>query len=78
MPDMKNIAVAVVMAVIVIVIAVSLLPVIYSSTTGAISANVSANPHLTSAVTLTYLIPLIFVAGLLVLILGMMFEKFRD
>lgn len=73
-----GLAVTLIVAVIVIVIAVSLLPVIFSATSSSLTSNVTSNAHFSSAVTLTYLIPLIFVAGLLVVILYMMFEKIRD
>ncbi len=71
--DVKKLALAIVVAVVVIVIAVSLLPAIYSATSSALTTNVTSNSHFASSVTLAYLIPLIFVAGLLVVIIYMMF-----
>lgn len=71
--DVRKLALGVVVAVVVIVIAVSLLPAIYSATSGALTSNITSNSHYTSSVSLAYLIPLIFVAGILVIILYMMF-----
>ena len=71
--DVKKLALAIVVAVVVIVIAVSLLPAIYPATSSALTTNVTSNSHFASSVTLAYLIPLIFVAGLLVVIIYMMF-----
>jgi uncharacterized membrane protein len=67
-------AVTIVAAVIVIVIAVSLLPIIFSSTSTALTSNVTSNSHFAAAVTLAYLIPLVFIAGLIIVILYIMFE----
>ena len=68
--------VAVALIVIVIVIAVSLLPTIFSSVATATSnSTLTSNTHYTSAFSLVYLIPLVFAAGILVLVLYLMFEK---
>ena len=71
--EIKKLALAIVVAVVVIVIAVSLLPAIYTATSGALTSNITSNAHYSSSVALVYLIPLIFVAGLLVVIIYMMF-----
>lgn len=71
--EIKKLALAIVVAVVVIVIAVSLLPAIYTATSGALTSNITSNSHYSSSVALVYLIPLIFVAGLLVVIIYMMF-----
>lgn len=71
-----TVAVALVVIVIVIVIAVSLLPTIFSSVATATSnTTLTSNAHYTSAFSLVYLIPLVFAAGILVLVLYLMFEK---
>jgi len=78
MPELKagNITVALIVIVIMIVIAVSLIPTVFTSLTGATSnTTLTSNPHYTSAFDLIYLIPLVFVAGILVLVLYLMFEK---
>ena len=73
--EMGKLAVGVIVAVVIIVIAVSLLPAIFTATTGALTSNITSNSHYSSSVTLVYLIPLIFVAGLLVMIVYMMFTR---
>lgn len=78
MADLKvgNVAVALIVIVIMIVIAVSLVPTIFTSLAGATSnTTLTSNPHFTSAFDLIYLIPLVFAAGILVLVLYLMFEK---
>ena len=78
MPELKagNIAVALIVIVIMIVIEVSLIPTVFTSLTGATSnTTLTSNPHYTSAFDLIYLIPLVFAAGILVLVLYLMFEK---
>ena len=73
--QLGKLAVGVIVAVVIIVIAVSLLPAIFTATSGALTQNITNNSHYSSSVTLVYLIPLIFVAGLLVMIVYMMFTK---
>lgn len=71
-----GVAVALIIVVIVIVIAVTLVPTIFSALSTATSnTTLASNPHYTTTFSLIYLIPLVFVAGILVLVLVLMFEK---
>jgi hypothetical protein len=72
--DVGRLAVGIIVAVVVIVIAVSLIPTIMSST-AAVSTNTTYKKDFPSAMSLLILIPLIFVAGILVIILYMLFTK---
>ncbi len=74
--EIGRLAVGIIVALVVIVIAVELVPtVITSVSTASSNTTLTSNPHYTSAFSLLYLIPLIFVAGVIVVVLAMMFER---
>lgn len=72
----KELAYSIIVAVIVIVIAIELLPIVFTASLTAVSnTTIANNSHFAPALSLVYLIPLVFVAGLLVLIIFMMFGE---
>ena len=71
---MGRLAVGIIVAVVVIVIAVALIPTIMTST-ASVSTNATLSKDFPSAMSLLVLIPLIFVAGILIIILYMLFTK---
>ncbi len=72
--DVGRLAVGIIVAVVVIVIAVALIPTIMTST-ASVSTNTTLAKDFPSAMSLLVLIPLIFVAGILIIILYMLFTK---
>ena len=74
--DMQNIVVGIVIALVAVVIGVELIPILLTATTNATSnATLVNNPHYTGAVSLIYIIPIVFVAGIVVVAMILMFGK---
>ena len=73
-----GIATAIIVILVVILIAVSLLSPLFSTVNTAVNQNTTAHPYLNAPITLVYLIPLIFVAGIVVLIVVLLFEKMKE
>ena len=67
MPKMSSILEAFIGAMVAVVVGLAFLPTIFTSTTAVTSnANYTGNSHLTSVLSITYLLPLIFVIIVLV------------
>ena len=74
-----SIASMIIVILVLVLIAVAIIPTIFSSVSTATSnATLTANPHYSAAFSLVYLIPLVFVAGRLVLVVVLMFEHLKD
>ena len=74
-----GIATAIIVILVVILIAVSLLTPLFDAVNTATSnTTLTSNAHYASAFTLVYLIPLIFVAGIVVLTVVLLFEKMKE
>jgi len=77
--ELGGLATAIIIAVVVIVIAVVLIPTIFSAVVNASSnSTLTSNPHYSAAFSLLYIVPLVFVAGILVVILELMFRHRKD
>jgi hypothetical protein len=73
-----GLAAMIVVVLVVIVIAVSLLQPLFSAVNTATSnTTLTSNSHYTAAFDLVYLIPLVFAAGIVVLVVALMFEKIK-
>ena len=74
-----KIAGAIVVVLVIIVIATQLITPLFSAVATATSNNtLTSNAHYTSAFDLVYLIPLVFAAGIIVLIVSLMLERLND
>ena len=74
-----GIAATIVVILVVILIAVSLLTPLFSAVnTATQNTTLTSDAHYTAAFQLVYLIPLIFVAGIIVLVVVLMFEKMKE
>ena len=74
-----GIAAMIVVILVIVLIAVSLLSPLFSAVNTATSnSTLVNNAHYASAFQLVYLIPLIFVAGIIVLVVVLMFEKMKE
>lgn len=74
-----KLAAMIVVVLVVIVIAVSLIAPLFSAVSTATSnTTLTSNAHYTSAFDLIYLVPLVFAAGIVVLVVALMFEHLKD
>ena len=74
-----GIASMIIIILVLILIAVAIIPTIFTSVSSATSnSTLTANPHYSAAFSLVYLIPLVFVAGILVLVVVLMFEHLKE